>query len=347
MLEIELLARFRFYITCSIIFFSGLLFAQTHPIAKVDSLLKTGISCILNQEYSKASSIFMTLESDYPNLPLGKIYLAAVSISKSFDLAEEYDAYTIINNLSIAKDMAEKLIENDEGNIWYHYYYALAVGYQAYYNALSENWVTAFSNGLSAVNEFNTCLDMDKNFYDALIASGAYKYWRSRKTENFNWLPFISDEREIGISYLELAIAKTSYNTYLAELSLMWIYIDKSEYKLAIAIGERLYKNYPDSRISKWALARAYENVDTLKAIGLYNQILTSYGDLTKTNHINEIVIKHKIAQQYYKLKNYSQALRYCNDILSIKKLSKYASEKLKSRLEKVKELSETIHKIQ
>jgi len=343
MRAIELLVRFRPLLVFFLVFACGLSFPQTYPVKEVDSLLKAGINCIIIQNYSKANVIFTKLDHEYPSIPLGKIYLAAASIAKSYDNAEEYDAYLIMNNLSIAKDMSEKLMDTANANIWYHYFDALAIGYRAYYNALNENWVTAFSSGLSSVNEFNNCLDIDKNFYDALIATGSYKYWRSRKTEYFNWLPFVSDERDLGISYLEHAIAKTSYNTYLAELSLIWIFIDKGFYAEAVKIGEKSVQNAPEARIFKWALARAYEDVDTLKAVDTYQQILKSYGDINKTNHVNEVVLKHKIAQLYYRMGKYNESLNYCNEILSLKKLNKYASERLKNRLEKVKSLAAAI----
>lgn len=334
---IEPLALFKKLFFIIIFLACGKVLPQAYPVKEIDSLLKTGINCILKQEYSKAENCFIKLDKEYSDLPLGKIYIAASSIAKSFDRAEEYDAYTILNNLTIAKDMSEKLIDSNKNNIWYHYFNALAIGYRAYYNAVNENWVAAFSNGLSAVDEFNICLEMDHNFSDALIAAGSYKYWRSRKTESFNWLPFVSDERELGITYLQHAESGSSYNNYLSDLSLIWIFVDKGNFREAVNIGENAVKKAPQSRIIKWALARAYENVDTLKAVDIYLQILNSYGDLNKYNRVNEVVLKHKIAQLYFRMGQYEKCLNFCNEILGIKKLSPFAAEKLKDRLEKVK----------
>lgn len=335
----EPLALFNRFLFLIVFLAFGDILPQAYPVKEIDSLLKAGINCILKQEYSKAENCFIKLDKEYPELPLGKIYIAASSIAKSFDRAEEYDAYTILNNLSIAKDMSEKLIDTAKANIWYHYFNALAIGYRAYYNALNENWVAAFSNGLSAVDEFNVCLEIDHNFSDALTAAGSYKYWRSRKTESFNWLPFVSDERDLGITFLKHAESGSSYNNYLADLSLIWIFVDKGNFREAVNVGENAVKKAPVSRIIKWALARAYEDVDTLKAVDIYLQILNSYGDLNKYNRVNEVVLKHKIAQLYYRMGQYEKCLNSCNEILALKKLSPFAADRLKDRLEKVKSL--------
>ncbi|NUM62176.1 MAG: hypothetical protein HUU44_08510, partial [Ignavibacteriaceae bacterium] len=51
--------------------------AQVYPDKVIDSLLRSGINQIVNQHYDSAEKIFNKLNNDYPNLPLGKIYLAA------------------------------------------------------------------------------------------------------------------------------------------------------------------------------------------------------------------------------------------------------------------------------
>ena len=101
----------------------------------------------------------------------------------------------------------------------------------------------------------------------------------------------------------------------------------------------------PLCRVFKWGLARAYEDVDKRKSISVYNNILQSYPKEGLANHFNEIVLKHKIAQQYYKLGEKQKALSLCNEILSIKNLSDYVKDQLDDRLSRVEELKQQLTK--
>ena len=46
-------------------------------------------------------------------------------------------------------------------------------------------------------------------------------------------------------------------------------------------------------------------------------------------NHFNEIVLKHLIAQQYEKMGEKVKALKLCNEIMGITKLSDFVKNKL------------------
>ena len=133
--EIELLAPYKIYFFLSLLFFFSEASAQVYPDSTVDSLLRTGINNVISQNYDEANKIFHNLNNDYPYLPLGKIYLAANKIAESYDYSEEFDEDYTRKNLEEAKNQSEKLIENDDSNIWYHYFLALCDGYTSYYEA--------------------------------------------------------------------------------------------------------------------------------------------------------------------------------------------------------------------
>ena len=62
-------------------------------------------------------------------------------------------------------------------------------------------------------------------------------------------------------------------------------------------------------------------------------------------NHINEIILKHLIAQQSVKVGNEKKALQLCDEILSIDSLSNYAKDRLDDRLKRVKEFRSSLIK--
>lgn len=313
--------------------------AQSYPDSKVDELLRKGIDKIINQNYDDAKKIFSELDKVRSDIPLGKIYLAATEIAKSYDYELPYNHNLITDYLESAKSISKKLIEKDEKNIWNKYFLALTEGYIAYYDAIRGSWLQAISTGLNSISLFEDILETDSSFHDAYIAIGTYKYWKSAKTEFLNWLPFIDDEKDLGIKFLTTAVKNSSYNYHLAVNSLIWIYIDRERFGDAIELAEKALIKYPESRIFRWGLARAYEDIDTQKAINEYFQVLNSFPDTLKSNKINEVTLKHIIAQQYYKIGKKSEAKKLCEEILRTRNYSDYEKDKLEKRLKRVQTL--------
>ena len=345
MQEIGLLVRSDILLLLFFILLQTEIYSQVYPDESVDSLLRTGIRHIVNQDYKGAEEIINLLNKEFPYLPLGKIYLAANRIAEAYDYAEDFDEEFILKRLEEAKEQSEKLIDSDNENIWYQYFLALTEGYTAYFHAINESWFSALSTGVDAISEFDKILASDKKFYEAYIAIGTFEYWKSRKMEFIDWLPFSIDSRKMGIERLKVAIDSSSYNSYLAINSLIWIYIDQNRFDDAIKISEKALKEFPDSRTFKWGLARAYEEIDPSKAIALYTEILNSYPVLENGNYKNVITLKHIIAQQYVKLGDKQNALKYCNEILSIKNIPKKNADELAERLERVKSLKKELTK--
>lgn len=342
---IEHLVHFKF-ILLSFLFllaFNGIILPQTYPDKTVHKMLKTGIDLIINQYYDEAEKVFSNLDNIRKDLPLGKVYLAAVLIAKSYDYQTEYDDKRINNYLISAKKISERLLNQEPDNIWYKYFYALSEGYFAYYDALQENWLNSFSTGLNSVSAFEDCLESDNQFYEAMIALGSFKFWKSKKTEFLQWLPFVDDEKETGISYLNIAIKHSGYNSHLAAYSLVWIYIEQKQFDKAVKLAQIVLKNYPESRMFKWGLARALEDVNPEKSISVYYSILNSYPSTLKSNKINNITLKHLIAQQLVKLNRIKEALEICNEILNVNRYTDFEYEKLKERLERVKDMKKSL----
>ncbi len=314
--------------------------AQTFPNPSVDSSLKYGISRIILQKYPEAEKTFNSLDKTYPQLPLGKIYIAAVKIARSYDYGEDYDEAAIDSLLELAKDQSRNLIESDKRNPWNLYFLSLSEGYFAYFKALNGEWLSSLSSGADALNDFGELAAQDSNFYEAYIAIGTYKYWESRKTEFLDWVPGYEDKRNEGIRLLEKAIKYSTYNTYLAKNSLIWIYIDQKKYNKAAEIAEEALKEYPGSRFFEWGLGRAFEEIDPRKAVEVYKQILNSLP--VNLNHYNEIILKHLMAQQYAALDEKKPALRLCDEILSTR-LNEDVRLRLKDRLVRVERLKKEL----
>jgi tetratricopeptide (TPR) repeat protein len=344
MLVTGLSGLFKYLPFLFIYLFPSKLNSQVYPDFKVDSLLKAGINYIVTQNYDEARLTFQSLDANYSHLPLGKIYLAATEIAFAYDFEVPFNENYIEINLEKAQNQVEKILESNQSDKWNVYFFALSRGYAAYYTALKGNWFDAFRTGLSSVSAFEECLELDPDFHEAWIAIGTYEYWKSRKTEFFSWLPFVSDNRDLGIEQLRHAIDSSVYNSHIAIHSLIWIYIDREDFNAALDLSEFAVEKFPESRIFKWGLARSYEEIDIKKAIQIYFEILKSYEFSGIESIVNVITIKHIIAQQYVKIGNNEKAKQLCLEILEINDLNNFEKEKLDDRLERVNTLLKNLN---
>ena len=307
--------------------------------------MNKGINEIINQQYDEAKAVFKELKDKYPKIPLGYIYLAATEIAAGYDGALEFNTGYIEKNLDSAEHLAVSLIDKNDKDPWNYYFSALAEGYYAYFYALKKNWLPALNNGLNSISSFEKCLNIDPRFYDGYTAIGTFKYWRSRKTEFLSWMPFVENEEQKGINLLLISTNHFSYNEYMAFYSLIWIYIDQKKYEKAVKLADKALSKYPKSRFFKWSLARAYESVDLNKSVEIYSGLLASYEKVPDSNHYNEIVLKHILAQKYFKLGDNKRALKLCDEILDQTGLSEYVKGRLKRRLERVRRLKRELSK--
>lgn len=337
--------HFSFITLLFLFLFTKNIAAQVYPNPEVDSLLRCGISLIVEQKYNDAKIVFTQLDSNYPELPLGNIYLAAAEIARCYDFELGYTDEYILSNLQKADMKAQSQMNNTNNEKWNIYFSALVHGYTAYYYALQGSWLKALDLGLSSVSEFEKCLDLDPDFYEALTAIGTYEYWKSRKTEFLSWLPFVSDNRKSGVEKLKKAVQHSGYNSHIALHSLIWIYIDQADYDSAFALAQFAVEKYPDSRIFKWGLARSLEEINIQESVNSYNEVLASYQKSGIRSIVNEITLKHIIAQQYVKLGENETAKTLCEEILNYKDLTEFEQDKLENRIDRVKVLLSELSK--
>lgn len=331
------LSRFKIISVFFVVIFTTNIHSQKYPDSTVHSLLTKGINFVIDEEFEQAEKVFLTLQQYNKSLPIADIYIAGTEIAKSFDLKLPYNEKKISFHLNRAKSTSKKMVESEPSNPWAIYFLALGEGYSAYYSAIRGSWLPAFSEGLNSFNNFERCLSMDSSFNDALIAIGSYKYWKSRKTNFLNWLPFFQDEEDYGIELLRTSIVSQTYNKHLAYNSLIWIYIDRKQFRNAISLTEIVLKEHPNSRFFKWSYARAVEEFDYEKANNIYMDILNSLDKKQEGFRINFIILQHKIAQNLIKMNKLKAAQKILKNLLSVNNLSSYEKERLGDRIERVK----------
>jgi hypothetical protein len=328
-------------ISCFVCILCLSIFAQQHPIPGVHKLIISGIDQVILQNYTGAYKLFSELDKSYPTLPLGKIFLAANQITKEFELNLPFSDKQIVRWLEAADEQADKLLQERENDVWNNYYKGLARGYLAYYYGIQESWVKAFSTALSAKKYIDRCVELEPGFSDAYVALGAYKFWKSEKTEFFSWI--IKDERAEGIRLLQSSIIKRSYQSFLAVHNLFWIYIHRKEFQNAYNVILPAIRKYPESRFFKWDFARVLDELDRNKALTIYNDLLGSYRNDKPANRCNEITLLYLIGKNYFANGDGVHATEYLKQIPDRHELTAHEIEKLGKRLERIEELKSKI----
>lgn len=293
-----------------------------------------------NGDYENSFKKFQILSSDYGHLPLGKIMLAANEIFYAYDYQVPYNEKKILRLLEEAEEHSHRLLRKDKGNKWNRYYLSLAEGYKTLYEGLTRDWLNMIYDGISCISNYNSILEIDPVFYEAYIAIGAFKFWRSENIKYLQWLPFINDERQEGIRLLKLSVNQNSYHDFIGMDVLFWIYIRRGENEKAGTIAEESLRKYPGNRLFKMNLARYYETTDRRKAIRLYEDVLSLYDRKNHSNRVNEVLIKTKIAVSYFELGEMKKVLEITQPILGIKDFSEHESTALSGRLERLKKIN-------
>ncbi|MBI9073063.1 MAG: hypothetical protein JEY94_15790 [Melioribacteraceae bacterium] len=314
---------------------------QSHPDVRVDSLMETTLTKIVNHFYDSAYSEINIFKSEYSEIPIGNLYEAALLIAKSIDYGIPFEEEKIDSLLRISNKQCDKLLEKKSTKLWTVYYKALSTGYYSYYNLLNKNYLAAFSWASESNSYYKDCLEIDSTFYEAQGAIGSYQYWMGDKTSVFNWLPLIPDKREQGILNLETAFKKVQYSRAFTGDQLFWVYVNEERFDDALELSELLIEEFPESRNIRFLYAHILSIKKDVSAIGEFTRILNSYPVYVIENNLKRIELKKKIAELHFRFGNYQEAFSVCNNILSIDNLSEYVNNRLENKLVDVKELKD------
>ncbi len=318
-------------------------FAQRIADERVHKLLVEGCDLGLKQQYDDGYARCDEIIQLQPDSPIGYLYEAAILEARSMDFETRMEEERVEPLLDKAIELSRKMLEKNDRDTWGYYFLGSAFGYYANYHVRIGNWIRGANYGYKAKKEFERCIEVDSTFYDAYLGLGTFRYWRSRKTELFNWLLFLGDDREEGIRFIKLTIEKGTYNKFQALHSLIWILIDAGRYDEAITYSKEALETYPTSRFFLWGLARAYENGNPEAAREVYQELLRSVTSEKTSNHYSEVVLHYLIGKMSFQLGEYDTALRECENVLSHNDLDEDVKGRLEERMDLTKKLMENV----
>jgi tetratricopeptide (TPR) repeat protein len=292
--------------------------AQWKLESSVHALVVSGIDFILKQEYSRADSVFSVVASRYSDHPAGYLYRAAVmqAYTMDFDMPIEQEKFDSL--LMMGKNAAEKF-----SLPWSEYFLGTADGYDAYERVERGDWFGGVRKGMSSASKYEKIIEKDSSFYDAYVGLGTYYYWRSRKTEFLQWLPFVKDDRVVGIKMLIVGAERSEYNRFAAVSALISIYLDAEEYKQAEEWAKRGINSYPENRIFLWGLATSLDRQNRSgEAVSAYSNLLKNIVRGHAPHPYNEIICRLNLVKSKVALNDTTDVFYHLKQLLMYEKCS-------------------------
>lgn len=180
-----------------------------------------------------------------PANPVGYFLLGAVYQI----ISEEYrnDSYQveIEDNLEQAINLCNQKKDTDPRNPDWYFISGAAYGYRGLHRAFHGRWWKAFTDGFKCRSNLKKALELDSTYYDACWGLGSYYYYRTIKSRDFLWLPFISDKREEGMALIRKAIASGFLSSNIARESFLRIYLIEEKLEELVSLADSLCQIWP------------------------------------------------------------------------------------------------------
>jgi tetratricopeptide (TPR) repeat protein len=312
---------------------------------EVDRIIFQGMEYVHQDETFKAVDEFKKLIELFPNDPIGYFYVSATLQTmmddfRNYSYLDEFNKYM---NLAIEKgEEREK-----RGNLTAYdcLYLGGAVGYRGINKALTGDWFGGFVDGLKGKGYLEKASELNPELYDVYYGLGTYHFWKSLKSKIFWWLPFVKDNRQMGIDMIKLAIEKGKFAAEDAKYALVRIYVENKEYENAFAMIEKLMKSQPNKPFLLWFLGRAqFETKMYAKAINTYQILLNTLIGSPYYHPEGEVECRYYLALAYFENKNFEDSQEQIDAIVVFEK--KFQENKnIKDFVKKAKELSKKIKK--
>ncbi|MCU0452199.1 MAG: hypothetical protein MUE68_00925 [Bacteroidetes bacterium] len=225
---------------------------------EAEALLVRGLHAALEHDYADARASFDGAARSAPEDPAGVVLLAGLLYQSAEDLSVPFDRRAFDSLLTLAEVRATsgRGTPPTDRMMWR----ATARGMLSVVESRSGQWMAAIRDALASASEARSSLGQVPDVADAGLPMGNYLYWRSRKTEALQWLPFIPDDREEGIRLLERCAREGKFHKWAAISSLIWILHDAQELGRAESWARTGLTAYPRNRTYLAGSAKVLES---------------------------------------------------------------------------------------
>jgi len=284
-----------------------------------DSLIREGIRLSIEQSYPEAISIFTRMQEEMPANPAAYFFHAAVLQTQMMDFETYAKETEFLDLVKKTIRLSKSYLNDSPKEPWAHFFLGGGYGYLAFYQGKQSRLVEAFKTGRNSIKALEKALKNDSSLFDLYFGLGTYKYYRSKLSRYFTWLPFVEDERAEGIEMIKIAMEKSRYFRYSAMSGLCWICIEEENYEEGLEIIQQALEEFPESRIFLWCAAKTAKKLELWdEAAGYYEKILFSLKIENVLSPYNEIICRVNLYEIYSKFEKYQLAKEQCEKILAI-----------------------------
>jgi tetratricopeptide (TPR) repeat protein len=268
---------------------------------RIDSLLQTAITQTILQQYDKALELTELVIKSTPSEPTGYFFKAAILQARMMDYENyEHDEKAFFFATATCRKLAQAKLKERHDQAWAHFFYGSAMGYEAFLLGKKKKFLEAFRYGWQSLQHLEAALKINPQLHDAYLGIGTYKYYRSKMSKTFSWLPFVKDEREEGILMIRQAIAHGRYSRTAAINGLSWILINENRSAEALALIDSALIMYPASRFFLWSAGEAaYRAKRYDQAAAYYRLILSSLQNENRLSPYLELAGRTRLAKAY------------------------------------------------
>lgn len=282
-------------------------------------ILDRGLSVLYQGDYEAAEACFDSFIAVHPDNPAGWFFKAGLYQVRMTDQECDSWAGQYGRALDSAMLMSNRAVAANARDAWARFVRGGTQGYMAAREARSKKYIPALNKGLAAVSDFKKAAELDPGLYDAYLGIGSYHYFRTRAVSILKWLPFIGDNRDKGISQIELAINKGRFTNVMGRNGLVWILIDYEKYNKALSLAEGLEREFPANPFFFWARPEVHwRTKQWAKAAEGYRKLLKLIESRPVFSNYNRVMVRYRLAKSLYESGEYRQASALAQEALNI-----------------------------
>lgn len=217
-----------------------------------------GTQHVYARRYRDARDHFDGMQKRWPGrgvAHIGGVLIHQSAMMENFDFRGE-SQYKLHSKEAIRE--LEDALKVPGHEAWEHFLLGMAKGIEAIHGMRRSEFVSSLARGMDAMDHVEQAQKAAPRFYDPLLGTGLYQYWRSVVTLNSKALPDWEDHRAEGINNMMIVESQGVFLAPGASLALAFTWIEERDMKRALAACLRNYRAYPDNVINNLVLARVY-----------------------------------------------------------------------------------------
>ena len=309
------------------------------------SVLSGTIDLVFVDNFDQAYFLAAQLPDTIPGRPIYHLLYGSVVHAEIFD-SENYEKEKFfLSHIDSSINLLNKWVDHNPGDAWGIFFLGTAYGYKSLFYAQKQSSFKSLMSGLKSKGKFTDAIKLDPTLYDVYTGLGSYHYWSTVKLGKY--LPFLPDNRQKGISELQIAIDSSLFSRKAAEVGLAWALMEEGKLTKASRIGLRMYNETRGGRNSLWILAGVYWRMGNLMlASKYYGQLVDSFLNTGHQNYFNLILCRYRRGLCLYGMGKEVEARYEFETILSydasreIRKRHQGIYGKTKEYLEKIEKSS-------